>query len=193
MKRTGNHGFTLIELLITIVVLAVLMALAAPSFARLIASNRMATQTNEFIAGLHLARIEAVRRGYPVTIRADGGASEFHPGWRVFSDTNGDGAAASPVTADDGTVVRESGALSGNTTVLRVTRAGTSPTFTYTTATSSLVGREAVVFNARGATNGGTAAFFKVCDARDTGIQGRIVQVSGVGKISLDSTTESCS
>lgn len=193
MKQSAHRGFTLIELLITVVVLAVLMALAAPSFARLIASNRMATQTNEFIAGLHLARIEAVRRGHPVTLRGDDASSLFHPGWKVFTDGNADGAAASPVTTIDGTVIRESGALSGNTTVTRVTRSGTAPSFTYTTMSSSDATRMYLVFSSRGATNSPTASFFKICDSRDTGIKGRIVQISTVGKISLDSTTESCS
>ena len=68
MKGSASRGFTLIELMITVAMLAVLLGIAAPSFARMLASNRMATQTNDFIAALNLARMEAVRRGQSVSI-----------------------------------------------------------------------------------------------------------------------------
>jgi type IV fimbrial biogenesis protein FimT len=56
-------GFTLIELLITIVVLAVLLTLAAPSFRDVIQNNRVTAQANELVSALNLARSEAVKRG----------------------------------------------------------------------------------------------------------------------------------
>jgi hypothetical protein len=49
-----------------------------------------------------------------------------------------------------------------------------------------------LVFNARGGNNAGSAAFFRICDAGNTSLGGRIVQVNTVGRISLDSTTASC-
>jgi type IV fimbrial biogenesis protein FimT len=199
MKRSASRGFTLIELMFTVALLAILTSLAAPSFARMMASNRMATQTNEFTAALNLARLEAVRRGQPVAIRGctvvcDGtdDSIQFERGWKVFTD-NGDGAAANPVTATDGTVIRESGgALGGNTRITRVTRGGTAPNWTYADATSSLTDRMYVVFNSRGANTSTAAAFFRVCDANDTTVRGRIVQISTVGKISLDTNTLTC-
>jgi type IV fimbrial biogenesis protein FimT len=192
MRGVPSRGFTLIELMISVAMLAVLLSLAAPSFARMLASNRMATQTNEFTAALNLARLEAVRRGHSVAIRADGGDLTFQGGWKVFTDVNDDGTQPGTITATDGTVIRESGgALTGNTTIKRVTRGGTAPSYTY--ADSSAADRMYLVFNSRGANNAGSAAFFKICDANDTAVKGRIVQISTVGKISLDSTTLSCS
>jgi type IV fimbrial biogenesis protein FimT len=190
-----QQGFTLIELMVTLVVMIVLMSLAVPSFVRLIAQNRLTTQTNEFIGTLHLARSEAVRRSQGVTLRASAGTLGDHSqGWRVFTDGDADGAAASPITTnpDDGTVLREYGALAGSTSIKRVTRSGSAPTFTYTDATASLADRMYVVFNSRGAKDTGTAAFFKVCDSANASIRGRIVQVSLVGKISLDSADATC-
>ena len=49
------RGFTLIELMITICVVAVVCSMAAPSFAGLMASNRISSQTNEFMSALKLA------------------------------------------------------------------------------------------------------------------------------------------
>jgi type IV fimbrial biogenesis protein FimT len=188
----GRHlkGFTLIELMVTIAVLGVLLGLGVPAFGRLIAANRMATQTNEFNAGLQLARSEAIRRGQSVAMRSMAGDLGFETGWRVFTDSDSDGAAPTAVTSTNGTVIRENAAISGSTTIHRVTRSGSPGSYTYTNSTAD--DRMFVVFNSRGANNQGTQTFFKVCDSRNTSISGRIIQISLVGKISLDSTNESC-
>ena len=184
------RGFTLIELMVTLSVLAIVLSLAAPSFAELMAANRLSTQTNEFVGSLNLARSEAVRRGQPVTLRAVDN-DNYSLGWQVFPDLNADGAAAGAANAADGLPIREVSRFSGNTAVKRVTRSDPPGPFTYTTATDAA--RMHLVFTARGAINPVLPAFFKVCDAAKPSIKGRIVQVNVVGKISLDSVNESCS
>ncbi|MFC4727894.1 GspH/FimT family pseudopilin [Coralloluteibacterium thermophilus] len=59
-----TRGFTLIELMVTIAVLAIMVAIAFPSFQGVIRSNRAATATNEMIAAINLARTEALRSNY---------------------------------------------------------------------------------------------------------------------------------
>lgn len=183
-----EKGVTLIELLVTVVVMGVLASFALPGFSRLIASSRMTTQTNEFIAGLNLARSEAVKRSQNVAVRADKDGIEFAEGWTVFTDKDGNGEPGS--TDDDGAIVRVSGRLAGQTSVKRVTASGTE---TKTYANSSEADKRYVVFNARGGSNSGARAYFKICDLGNPQVAGRIVQVSVVGKVSVDSTTESCS
>ena len=197
MGRPGSGGVTLIELLVTVTVLAIVLGLGVPSFSRLIASNRIASQTNEFTGALQLARSEAVRRGLGVALRTDNSTDNFAAEWKVFTNSDNSGSASSYVTTvtDQGMLIREGGA--GNTstagttaTIKRVTRSGSVGAYTY--ATSTAADRVFLVFNSRGATLAGGAAFFKVCDAATTSVKGRIVQVSTVGKVSLDSSNESC-
>jgi len=60
------HGFTIVELLTTIAVLAILAAVAVPSFRSSIASSRLTTTANGYISALNQARSEAVRRNASV-------------------------------------------------------------------------------------------------------------------------------
>lgn len=61
MAQGRTSGFTIIELLVTIAIVAILAALAFPSFEGTLRSNRVSTTTNEMIASLSLARMEALR------------------------------------------------------------------------------------------------------------------------------------
>ncbi|MDP9140636.1 MAG: GspH/FimT family pseudopilin [Pseudomonadota bacterium] len=106
-----NAGFTLLELVITIVILSILLTMAVPSFRDFMASRATTAQINDLAGSIRLARAEAIKRGFPVSIcsstDADSDApscaddAEWSTGWVIFSDRNADG------TIDDtDTVVR---------------------------------------------------------------------------------------
>lgn len=91
-KFAANSGFTLIELMITLVVVIILVAIAAPSFTSLIRENRAATQANSFLASLQTARSESINRGVQVSMhRLSTINSVWEDGWRIFTDWDGDG------------------------------------------------------------------------------------------------------
>jgi type IV fimbrial biogenesis protein FimT len=186
----AQRGMTMVELMITLVVLAVLLGIAAPSFVRTMASNRMSTQTNEFIQGLKQARAEANRRGLSVAVQADEDLTpaNFATGWTIFTNASGDGVLASTPTDAEGTRIRVNGRLAGNTVIHRVNRSTATDPPTYTA--SSAADRRYIVFTSRGNSAGG-AAFFRICDS-GASINGRIVQVSTVGNVTLDATDAAC-
>ena len=55
-------GVTLVELIITLAIAAILMTIGVPSFQNVIASNRLATASNDVLLGLGAAKIEAIRQ-----------------------------------------------------------------------------------------------------------------------------------
>lgn len=91
-KHAHQNGLTLIELMIVVVLIAIGAAMAAPSFAEIIRENRLATEANNLLGALQLARSEAVNRGVQVSIRRNGDVNQnWDSGWQVFTDWDGDG------------------------------------------------------------------------------------------------------
>jgi type IV fimbrial biogenesis protein FimT len=87
-----NTGFTLLELMTALAVLAILVALAAPSFRTFTSNNHVTAVNNDLITALNLARSEATRRSVPVSICASadgatcGTAGNWSTGWIVFQN-----------------------------------------------------------------------------------------------------------
>ena len=88
-------------MLVVLVVSAILVSLAAPSFSRAIDSVKLSSATNGFLSGLHLARSEAIKRNSRVALckTADGvscaATGGWEQGWIVFHDANNNGARES--------------------------------------------------------------------------------------------------
>lgn len=96
--KRGNSekpsGFTLIELMIAVALISILLAAAVPSFRSMIQNNRATARANEFATALSMARSESTRRGFPVRMTSLNGTtpSQWESGWRIWVDSNGNGA-----------------------------------------------------------------------------------------------------
>lgn len=103
------NGFTLVELMVTVAVLAILSAIAIPSFTSLINSNRLVSQANEVVAAIQGARSEAIRYNQRVYVCSSSngsscsGSSTWN-GWLVFLDANRDAAPQAAEILQQGTV-----------------------------------------------------------------------------------------
>lgn len=105
----ATRGFTLIELMVTISVLAIVLAVAVPSFQDMVRRNRLTSDTNNLVSALATARSEAIKRGSVVTVCKTSNPDAATPtcatgaswanGWIVFTDTGTRGTV-------DGTDVR---------------------------------------------------------------------------------------
>ncbi|MDR2155866.1 MAG: GspH/FimT family pseudopilin [Burkholderiaceae bacterium] len=88
------RGFTIVELMTVVAVLAVLLALAAPSFNAIMERWRVRQTVESLRSSLYYARSEAIRRGGNVVMQkldggkgcAAGGGDDWSCGWVVTGD-----------------------------------------------------------------------------------------------------------
>lgn len=99
------------ELMMTLAVVGVILAIAIPNFRDFLLNSRMTGAANDLLAGIQLARSEAIKRQAPVAICASANPQTDPPdcddqfaqlaGWAVWVDTDDDAAidAGEPVIA----------------------------------------------------------------------------------------------
>ena len=79
----------MVELMVTLAVLSILMAIAAPRFSSMSTGNKLTAKINNLAGDMSYARSEAVTRNSPVTVAAMTGG--WAAGWRVFVDADNSG------------------------------------------------------------------------------------------------------
>jgi type IV fimbrial biogenesis protein FimT len=155
------RGFTLIELMVAIMVLAILLGVAVPSFRDAALGSRLTAYANDLVASAQVARSEAIKRNAPVRLCvSSGGAACEEDSWE----------AGWIVVTDGGQVLQRQQPISGD---FRFFEAG---------------GADEITFLAT--VVGVTPASFTVCRATPVGSQERVVTISASGSASVVRTTD---
>jgi type IV fimbrial biogenesis protein FimT len=94
MSLARTRGFSLVELMITVLVVAILTAVAWPNFRDFMHRNTATAQANQVLAAFQYARNEAVSRRYPTAVCAStnglsctAGDTKYENGWMVWRDS----------------------------------------------------------------------------------------------------------
>jgi len=91
-QPSGSRGFTLIELMVAVAMIAILSAVAAPSFSDMMVRSAIRSASSDLGADLNVARAEAIRVGGRVSVcpRASPTAmacgSDWAQGWLVYRE-----------------------------------------------------------------------------------------------------------
>jgi len=213
MKRKIHAGFTLIEMMVTIVIGAILLAVAVPSYTNMVMNNCLTSKTNSFVGAMQLARSTAVTFREDVAVGAlscrldedgDGAADgtcdtsdEFGEGIVVYRDVDGNGLANPAVNEDsNGNGVLDTGEdLNGNgildnfNEIVRRLRFNCAATMNETVEVGidAIDNSTALVYGPNGSAT--PRATINVCDARTAGTYtGRQVTLSATGRPTTDST-----
>jgi len=179
------RGFTLIELMVAIMVLAILLGVAVPSFRDAALSSRLTAYANDLVASAQIARSEAIKRNSIVTLCAskngtscgvDAGAG-WEAGWIVLAPPRNIVVPTDAEDDDDGfetleipaEVVQRQPPLSSE---FRFPAGGV------------------LSINFPPTVVGVTPATFKVCRASPVGKQERIVSITASGLTSVKTETK---
>lgn len=169
----GARGFTLVEVMVTIAIAAILAAVAVPSFMNASLGWRLSTYANSVVSTAHIARSEAIKRNFKVTLcPSSDGATCLDGGWEqgyiVFCPSD-DAVTCKTGGAAPMVLQRQAGMPSGwkMTESNGVVRVDFQPTGT-----------------------GATSAVFTLCRATPSvGSNERVVRISTTGRPSVSKTT----
>jgi type IV fimbrial biogenesis protein FimT len=171
VRNHTESGVTLIEMMVTLTLTAILMALAIPGLTDFVLNARRDSHVFDIVAGLNLARSEAIKRNSRVTLCPSAGGQQcnsdthWETGWIVFHDPNSNGTVDS-----DETILRVQQPKGGEGTVRG--------------------SRNRLTYQSYGFSTGFTDTL-RICDQRGVA-SARSVVLSNMGRARIASGANSC-
>lgn len=181
----------MIELLVTMAVAAILLAVAVPSYRSFMISSRIATESNDFLAALNLARSEAIKRNSPVTLCKSANATscattgDWAQGWIVFEDCNSNGVVDTATCLD-----RDNSGSADNEAIIRVHAAMPAG---WSMNGGAAFGSYLTYYSIPRVTGSGTPpGTFVLCPTSGSGVAGRDIQVLTTGRMHGQPSAVAC-
>ena len=170
LLRNGHNsataGFTLIELMVVVVIVAILLTLALPSFSVLSLRTKLKSYANEMVASVYLARGEAIKRNANMTL--------------CIAKSNVDECESSG-DWDQGWLV-----MDPNETVVKRYQKLSSGIVLFETSSTPII-----TFNPSGLANAVTE--FTICqEAPNQGLEEKVVTISRTGRTKIETTRNGC-
>lgn len=176
--RSHQSGWTLLESLFCVTLALTLLTFTGSAFTGAVQTTRRQTRINELITSLQLARNQAILSGTPVVMckSLDGydchPNAEWHQGWLIFTDFDGDEACNSTdgfVCVDGGAILFRRNPSTENTLKIVANRA-----------------EKPIRFGANGFSEGSNRSFF-VCETHQRKSAEQII-LSRTGRVRRQST-----
>ncbi len=170
----------MIELMVALAVMSIIISVGLPRMSVFFKGNRMVVNANDLVAGLSIARSEAIKRNGRVSICKSTNAAEaspscatgaegWHEGWIVFVEGKDVGNVYGQYTAADGAILRVNAGAEGSNVTINADRAGIANYVTYTS--------RGIPKLSNGSSQSGV---FRICDSRGTSkARGVVLSASG--------------
>lgn len=132
MLSSNSRGFTLVEMMISMIVLGIMVAIAAPSFQSLIATQKIKTAATSLQSSLNITRAEALKRNTNVTLSPKT-PSQWNSGWNVLDPSTGNSVfsvqpfSTLTITGPSTVTYQPNGRINATTSsIFKITASGTS-------------------------------------------------------------------
>lgn len=77
LARPGEKGFSLVELVVAVTIGLILATIGLPALATLIGRSKIEGTAREMVSTMQLARLEAIKTGFPAVVRIDPALSQL--------------------------------------------------------------------------------------------------------------------
>lgn len=163
-RKHSQRGFTLLEIMMVLVIVALLMSVAVPSFEGFIERSRITNEVNRLVNNLNYARSTAVSQAQVITL-ASNDDSDWSSGWQIYATNTVTVGGVAFVAAD--TLLKD---INGSAARL--------------TVNSNAAGTPFISFRPNGMLNENGNVIIAVCDDGDDQ-QGRSITINLVGRVTV--------